>query len=76
MLQGTVPVVVTLQDVLPAITNPVLALVLLAERSRAVAWKALRVLTDAREGPLMTAHTVLVPAVVEMVPVRAVPLSL
>ena len=74
--QSTLPVPDTVQEPLPAITKPVVAVVLFAERSTAVSWSAERVLTEEREGPLITAQTVFVPAVVEMVPVRDVPLSL
>src|SRR5574344_491872 len=73
MAQLAVPPEVTVTEALPAITNPVEAVVLLAERSTAVAWRADRVPMVERSGPLTTAHTVFVPAVVEMEPLVEVP---
>ena len=73
MAQLAVPPLVTDTIELPAITNPVEAVVLFAERSTAVAWRAERVPMVERSGPFTTAHTVLVPAVVEMEPEVAVP---
>ena len=73
MAQLAVPPEVTVTEALPAITNPVEAVVLLAERSTAVAWRADRVPMVERSGPLTTAHTVFVPAVVEIEPLVEVP---
>ena len=73
--QFTAPVE-TVQEPFPAITKPLEAVVLFADRSTAVASRADMVATPDRSGPFTTAYTVFVPEVVDTEPESCVPRSL